>query len=103
MGIPAEDHEAAEAAKTFQDLVDEANATFDQMCVARHEMGQLKYGPVKFMDVNTLKEASEEIIDLANYARYTFIKLYILNQQIDKLTEEAPDLLGPNSFMANGT
>jgi len=102
MGLPTEDHEAAEAVKTFQELVDEASALFDRMCVERHMMGEVKYGPIKFMEVNTLVEAGEEVVDLANYARYTFIRLFIINKQIQGLVSEGPDMLGAQSFMPNG-
>ena len=93
------DNEATEAAATFQDLVEEANYKFDEMCMERHTMGQEKYGPVKFMTANTLIEAGEEVVDLANYARYTFVKLYVLNLQIDKIIGDVPDMLGPQSFI----
>ena len=93
------DNEATEAAATFQDRVNEANVLFDRMCVQRHAVGQEKYGPVKFMDVNTLNEAMEEVVDIANYARYTFVKLYVLNLQIDKIIGDVPDMLGPQSFI----
>jgi hypothetical protein len=83
----------------FQALANEANALFDKQCIARHIMGEEKYGPVKFLEVNTLVEASEELVDIANYARYTFIKLFILNAQIDRVQGQLPDMLGAQSFM----
>ena len=82
------------------ELVEEASAAFDAFCESRHEMGAAKYGPVKFMTANTLEEAMAEVIDLANYARYTFIKLYLLNVALAKLIPDT--LLGGNSFVPNG-
>jgi|SRR5690349_7536687 len=58
-------------AQAVQDWSDE----FDERCRERHELGAAKYGPTKFILVDTLEEAIQEVVDLANYARYTYIKL----------------------------
>lgn len=60
---------------------------FDRMCQERHLMGAKKYGPVKFLRVDSLEEAAEEVVDLANYARYTFIKLRLLQAQAAEFEE----------------
>jgi hypothetical protein len=52
------------------------------------ELGAEKYGPAKFLAVDTLQEAMDEVLDLANYARMTYIKLYLLQFSTDKLAEE---------------
>jgi hypothetical protein len=57
---------------------------FDAMCMERHEKGSEKYGPGKFLTVDTLEEALFELADLSNYARYTFVRVKLLQQ---KLTE----------------
>lgn len=93
------ENEAREAAVDFDALVRQATNAFFDMMQERHNKGQEKYGPIKFMDVNTLIEAMEEVVDLANYALYTFIKLWILNMQVQKLQVDTPDLIGPQSFM----
>lgn len=80
------------------DMISEGNSLFDQMCQDRHDRGAEKYGSLKFMEKNTLDEAMEEVVDLANYARYTFIKLYLLAEQMDaKMAEESPNV-GPQAF-----
>jgi hypothetical protein len=58
---------------------------FDRRCEARHEMGSEKYGPGKFLMVDTLEEAMQEIIDLSNYARYTYIKLRALQDRLPEI------------------
>lgn len=93
--------EANEAAVNFQQLTNEASNIFFGQMQTRHIMGEEKYGPIKFMEVNTLVEAMEEVIDLANYALYTFMKLYVLNEQMKKVVGDAPDMLGAQSFMKN--
>jgi len=55
---------------------------FDQRCFERHEMGQKKYGPNTFLNVDSIEMAIEELIDLENYVRYTFIKLRMLQAQL---------------------
>jgi hypothetical protein len=60
---------------------------FDKMCQQRHDMGEKKYGPGKFLNVDTMDEALMEIVDLANYARYTFVKVRLLQDRIQ--AEEA--------------
>jgi hypothetical protein len=54
------------------------------------DLGEQKYGPIKFLSVDTLEEAMQEVLDLANYARMTYIKLYILQQGMPKVTSGAP-------------
>lgn len=90
--------EAEVAAIRFNTFVQEATAEFFQRMQERHEMGQEKYGPVKFVEANTLNEAEEEVIDMANYAMYTYIKLRLLNLSIDRLSQSA-DTLGAAAFM----
>ncbi len=66
------------AAQIDPTLLDRLSDQFDAECQTRHLMGQNKYGPVKFLEVNSLEMAMQEVIDLANYARYTWMKLALL-------------------------
>jgi hypothetical protein len=91
--------EAAQAAAEFNALVQEATVLFFSMAQERHTMGEKKYGPVKFVEANTYKEAMEEVADLANYAMYAFIKLYILDKQVQQMIGEQPEMLGASTFM----
>jgi hypothetical protein len=91
-----------EEARDFQAMLDEANAAYDEMCRSRHAKGQEVYGPLKFMEVNTLEQAMEEIADMANYARYTWLKLWFLNQQVDKVEVQSLHLMGSAAFMKSG-
>jgi hypothetical protein len=54
----------------FHDVEADANT--------RHMEGADKYGPLKFLTADTLQEAYEEILDLMNYARYTAVKVKLL-------------------------
>lgn len=64
------------ASQVLQQLSDE----FDILCQERHTMGAEKYGPGSFVGVDTIEMAIHEVLDLANYARYTFIRLRLLQQ-----------------------
>src|SRR5688500_16063088 len=80
------------------ELIEEANGKFDELLVSRHEEGAEKYGAFKFLESNTLEEAMFELVDLSNYARYTFIKLYLLNEHLDKTVGGEPVEIGVASF-----
>lgn len=70
-------------------LIDAFSLEFDEMTRARHEMGSRKYGPGKFLTVDTMEEALFELADLANYARYTFVKVRLLQHRL--ASESIPD------------
>jgi hypothetical protein len=62
----------------------EANELFNRMCQQRHEMGEETYGHDTFMNNNTIEMALEELVDFSNYARYTFVKMYVLGRKLDQ-------------------
>lgn len=92
-----------QAAEELKDVVQEATGVFFQQMEKRHHAGEEKYGPIKFMMADTLAEAMEEVVDLANYAMYTYIKLFLLSKAMEDITFDPTDPtgLGPNSFIPN--
>jgi hypothetical protein len=64
--------------------VAEASKLFDEMCKDRHEYGQQKYSEFSYVEAPTLQMALEEIADLSNYARYTFIKVWLIRGAIER-------------------
>lgn len=66
---------------TSEDLQAFSNE-FDILTAKRHAMGEEKYGPGTFLGVDTMQEAMDEVADLANYARYTYIKLRVLQEKV---------------------
>ena len=70
---------------TIADRIDELNAEFDNRTFERHQMGAEKYGEGTWLGVDTIESAMEEVLDLANYARYTFVKLGLLRDGIAKI------------------
>jgi hypothetical protein len=71
------------------EIVRAADEAFDQMCQARHETGRTKYGILTFIEMPTLEMALEELADLANYSRYTFIKVALLRYRIGQAQEQS--------------
>ncbi|HVI77496.1 MAG TPA: hypothetical protein VM715_04920 [Candidatus Acidoferrum sp.] len=54
----------------------------DEEADERHMEGGEKYGQLKFLGVDTLQEALEEVLDLINYARYTAVKIKLLQEYL---------------------
>lgn len=71
-----------ERGEALAEKVAEYSEEFDTMCQQRHDMGEKKYGPGKFLSVDTMEEALQEIVDLANYARYTYVKVRLLQDRL---------------------
>jgi hypothetical protein len=90
-----EDNVAQQIAEQLTAYSDE----FDASCENRHQLGAEKYGPGKFLMVDTLEEALDEIVDLANYARFTYIKLRMLQEAIIQQGTDT-GVLGADGFMS---
>ena len=78
-------------AEDFQHLLNDMFAQVDSDAFDRHTEGAKTYGALKFLSADTLQEAYEEILDLINYARYTAVKVKMLQAV---LSEEATALKG---------
>lgn len=60
---------------------------YDRALEQRRLLGAQKYGDEKFLTVDTIDEAMQELIDLGNYARYTYIKLRALQEKLKGIVE----------------
>jgi hypothetical protein len=87
-----------DAAQVFAELLTQYSREFDEMCEERYKAGAERYGPGKFLMVDTFEEALQEIADLVNYARFTFIKLRLLQEAISDAAKET-GALGTDGFM----
>jgi hypothetical protein len=76
--------------EALADAFREADESFIRRTQERLDLGDKKYGPLHFLEVDTLEEAIDEVLDLANYARFTYIKLYLLQQASKRIMEEEP-------------
>lgn len=77
-------------ASEFKELLTTADRSFVTRSAERMQLGEEKYGPFKFLEADTLEEAMQEVIDLGNYARMTYIRLYLLQAHIARLAEQSP-------------
>lgn len=78
------------SASEMQELLAKADQAFLTESQARLSKGEEQYGALAFLSVDTLEEAMQEVLDLANYARFTYIKLFLLQEYIDKVQKEHP-------------
>lgn len=79
------------------DDVRRLSTEFDNKCQSKHDLGVEKYGEMTWLKVDTLEHAMDEVIDLANYARMTYIRLRMLQEGIRNFTadgETSPALPG---------
>lgn len=81
--------------------LEELSIRFDQDTAARHVFGSQKYGPVKFLEIDSIEMAIEEVLDLANYARYTYIKLRMVQKYLVDKIDEVPTKLGTDGFISD--
>jgi hypothetical protein len=81
--------------------VQELSLLFDSLCQERHLQGESEYGHLTFLENNTIAMLLEELIDAANYARYTFISIVLAAQRAGVPTDSGAGHnlnLGPKSF-----
>lgn len=82
---------------------------FDQLTSIRHQEGAEEYGATAFLKNDMIRYIAEELADMANYARYLYIKLRIWEEYTsagsdnlaDKVTavqREDGVSLGPAAF-----
>ena len=73
---------------SLSEQIEKYSTEFDEKTFERHQQGEEKYGPGTWLGIDTLQHAMDEVLDLANYARFTYIKLRMLQ---DKLVEFQAD------------
>lgn len=69
------------------ECIEQFAVEFDNMCANRMQMGAKKYGPGKFLTVDTMEEALFELADLSNYAKMTFIRVKLLQAQLQGMID----------------
>lgn len=63
----------------MQHLSDE----FSSLCQIRHEVGAEEYGPVAFLKAPLIQMAAEELADMSNYCRYMYVRLRLLEEELN--------------------
>lgn len=61
-------------------VIEYLSQEFDRICQERHEVGAQEYGAKKFLEPQTdlVKMIGEELTDMANYARYLYIRVRMM-------------------------
>jgi hypothetical protein len=61
-------------------MLEKLNLEFFELCEQRHNTGADEYGPLKFLEVDLPEFIYEELADFANYARFLYIRVRILEE-----------------------
>jgi hypothetical protein len=71
--------------KLLQEVINALAMEFDSKCEERHRMGAVQYGPMKFLEAenNLFGMIGEELVDTANYAKYLFIRLNLMEATLN--------------------
>ena len=96
---PDDDTPVAEIIQGYSDEL-------DKRCHERFLMGERKYGPGTWMKLDTLEMAIEELIDLMNYGRFTYIRLRCMQEMLktDNSTAQplpGMEMLGKDAFISS--
>jgi len=72
----------SEMSPEITDLIQDLSDEFGDFCYDRHKVGQEKYGQFSFLEKDIFQEALYELADCANYMRYQYVKLRMLQMAI---------------------
>jgi hypothetical protein len=70
------------------DLINQLSAEYDQRCMEKHALGEEKYGAGTWLKVDTIEHALDEIVDMGNYVRMSYIKLRMLQMRVAEVIQE---------------
>jgi hypothetical protein len=103
---PDDETDAAQVGDAVVKQLQELSEEYDRRCQERHDMGEQKYGAGTWMGIDTIEMAIEEIVDLGNYVRFTFIKLRMLQQALDSDKSTASpqpgnEMMGKDAFVSS--
>ena len=61
-------------------LLEQLNNEFFDLCEVRHNEGAKEYGSLNFLNVNLPEFIYEEMADIANYTRFLYIRVRLLEE-----------------------
>jgi predicted RNA-binding protein with PIN domain len=93
----ATDNEQAQFVQHLSDIAEKVELE----AAERHVMGAQEYGSFAFLENDTLEMAYEELLDLINYAKYTAIKIKLLQEFVAQKAAAVgePDTTGAGGFV----
>ena len=62
------------------EMLEQLNLEFFELCEERHNKGADEYGPLNFLNVDLPTFIYEELADFANYARFLYIRVRLLEE-----------------------
>ena len=66
-----------------QDYLQHLSEEFDALTQLRNEDGEKEYGHANFLKVPLIRYAAEELADMANYCRFMYIKLRLMEETLN--------------------
>lgn len=79
---------SANVEDALKQLVEQANHQLDKELLRKEEVGAKNYGEWAFLQAPTVEMAMDEIVDLINYMRFTYGKLFIMNEILKTRAQE---------------
>ena len=65
------------------EFLEHLSQEFDALTQLRHEAGAEEYGSVTFLKAPLVRMAAEELADMANYCRYMYIRLRLIEEELN--------------------
>ena len=62
------------------EMMEQFNSEFFDLCELRHNIGAEEYGALNFLEVNLPEFIYEEMADIANYSRFLYIRIRLLEE-----------------------
>ena len=97
-----EENQQKEPEEALKDLISDWSETFDQLCQERHLAGAKEYGVFTFLGNDIVRMMMEELADTANYCRMQFIKLMMLQAQLEGDPRVMKSDMGAQAFKGVG-
>jgi len=63
-------------------MMETFNSEFFDLCEVRHNTGAEEYGALNFLNVDLPTFMYEEMADIANYARFLYIRMRLLEETV---------------------
>ena len=92
--------------KNDAEVINDLAHEFDNFCQARHNAGAAEYGETGFLKNNMFRMIAEELADGANYMRYLYIKIRLLEGIYDSensINFASADALRPRHEVSHDT
>jgi hypothetical protein len=73
--------------EALQEKINEYALDYDRKTFERHVAGEEKYGAGTWLGIDTVEHALDEVLDMGNYVKFTYIKLRLMQDGLKDLFE----------------